>query len=557
MKKTVKSLALVLSFMFTLGAFAGCGGGDSDDGNKNPPTSIESSTPETSEPESSESESSEPEEESFPTARSVVRARNKANQATQQNYDFHFNLTGEVAALGYDKAIEADYQAQYRYDTSTNALKFKRVTSGELLFDSTEYVYSVGDQKVKLVMNDDGEVKKQQVIPSNEEGLTLINKPLTAIVNHLEENNVVDIQESSVSGYEYEARLVLSLENPYLAALYELLGDLGTNVSIKEVTLDNPAAGLAFYFNLENDELTDFKFAANISFPVKFAEVTLSLTYEQEKSSMAINIPQNTDLIVDSTTIENEINTINAAVESVKDAEDYSVDLFAENEFDPAWNKLATVDSYKGRLYKNTVDENVWFNHSYKYKTHHEEDGAEAYEYAIGNMKDGTVYLASYKGDNVYTAMDGVTVDTQFDYMVAPIIQDAQNIDCMKKAVKDEKTTYTLYISKNATLAMQKTIIDLINSNNAEGVLDVENYMNDEYMIKETEIVIEMENGVITKIKALTELKYCPTGGDFTEYNITLTNKMEFLINDKLSKAEDYKAPGKPDGLIDNLESIL
>ena len=68
---------------------------------------------------------------------------------------------------------------------------------------------------------------------------------------------------------------------------------------------------------------------------------------------------------------------------------------------------------------------------------------------------------------------------------------------------------------------------------------------------------ITMENGVLTEIKALTELKYAPTGGEFTDYNITLTNTLEFLINDKLSKAEKYEAPGKADGWVDNLESIL
>lgn len=561
MKKALKVLTVVLSLSLAMGAFVGCGGGKSDNGDS-VPVGVESEEKESVggeslEPETSVPETSEGEEESFPTAKTVLKARKNAVEATKQNYDFHFNLTGEVALLGYDKAIEADYQAEYRYDTSTNALKFKRVTSGELLYDSTEYVYSAGDQRIKVIMNKDGEVKKQQVMLSNEEGLTLINKPLTAIVNHLEEKNVIDIEESSVSGYEYEARLVLAFDNPYLAAVYDLLGCLGTEVSIKDVTLNNPANGLAFYFNLENNELVDFKFEASISFPVAMADVTLALTYEQKKSTKDITIPTTDGLIVESNAIQKEVNAISSAITSVKNSEDYSLDIFARNEFDPAWNKLATVDSYTGRLYKNTDGDNVWFNHSYKYKAHHEEDGAEAYEYALGNLKDGTVYLASYKGDNTYTVVDDVTVDSQFDYMVAPILQNVTNIDCIKKVEKDDVTTYTLYIGKSATLAMQDTIIDLINSNEAEGVVDVNNYMNAEYMIKEAEIVVTMENGVLTEIKALTELKYAPTGGEFTDYNITLTNTLEFLINDKLSKAEKYEAPGKADGWVDNLESIL
>ena len=104
---------------------------------------------------------------------------------------------------------------------------------------------------------------------------------------------------------------------------------------------------------------------------------------------------------------------------------------------------------------------------------------------------------------------------------------------------------------------MQNKILEIINSNDAEGVLDVNNYFNSDYIVEEAEIVIEMKDGKLVGMECLTELKYCPTGGDYTEYNITLTNTIEFVINDRLNKALDYEAPGKVDGFIDNLESIL
>ena len=67
---------------------------------------------------------------------------------------------------------------------------------------------------------------------------------------------------------------------------------------------------------------------------------------------------------------------------------------------------LATVDKYTGRLYKNTIEENVWFNHSYVYKAHHEEDGAETYKYTVGNIQDGSVHLVSRKGKNDITPVE-------------------------------------------------------------------------------------------------------------------------------------------------------
>ena len=136
-------------------------------------------------------------------------------------------------------------------------------------------------------------------------------------------------------------------------------------------------------------------------------------------------------------------------------------------------------------------------------------------------------------------------------------MQKTENIDCLKTVKSGTTETYTLYLNKKGTSALQDTIVDLINSNEAEGVVDVNNYLASEYMIKNAEIVVVIENGTLKTVECLTELKYPPTGGEFTEYNVTLTNKISFAINENIDKAEKYKAPGKPDGFIDNLESIL
>lgn len=562
MKKSVKWLLLSFALTTTMGVFAACGGGSGNGDSSQEAISSSSSVEESVEsPEesvsSSEEVSSSVEEPEILTPAKLLAARANALAETQQNYDFNLNFKGEVAILGYDKAIEADYQGKYRYNSANNELKFKRVTSGALLYDSTEYLYTKNDQKIKVVMDEDGNVKKTEVVPAKDEAITLVNEPLVALINNLKENNIIEISEVNVDGYEYVAKLAFASDNPYLSKILGVVGALGTQVSLKDVTFDNPASGFSFYFNMDGDELVDFKVATSITFPVKLAEVTLSLTYEQKKASDSVQIPAVSGLIVETAQVETELKAINDQITALKQDDDYSLDLFARNEFDPAWNILATVDSYQARLYKNTDGENVWFNHSYKYKAHHEEDGAEAYEFAIGNLKDGTVYVASYKGDNTYSVVEDVSVDTQFDYMVAPVLQNASSIDCIKKVTKDAKTTYTLYLNREGTIDLQDMILDMINSNTAEGVLKTENYLSEDFMVKEAEIVVTMEDGAITEIKCLTELKYAPTAGGYTEYNITLTNEIEFEINKKLSAAGKYKAPGKADGLIDNLESIL
>lgn len=504
-----------------------------------------------------EESSSKEEEKRLPTKKEVVEAREREVEKTEQGYDFIFNLTGVVSALGYDAAVEANYDGAYRYNKETGALSFKRVTSGLLLYDSTEYVYSSNDQQIKVVMNEKNDVKKVEVIPNEELGLTLINQPIVAIIDGLAEENIVEIQESTLTGYSYETKITLASDNALLQKLYGVVGGLGANISLKGVTFDNPLGGISLYFNLTDGKLSDLKISTDVNIPIGGTDTVLTLTYEQKSSTKPIEVPATSGLIIAQADVQAELNKINSAITSLKQADSYSLDIKAENEFDPAWNKIATTDSYIGRLYKNTVDVAVNFNHSYKYKAHHEEDGAEAYEYAVGNIKSGEVYLASYKGSNTYTKMENVTVDTQFDYMVAPILQKTENIDCLKTVKSGTTETYTLYLNKKGTSALQDTIVDLINSNEAEGVVDVNNYLGSEYMIKNAEIVVVIENGTLKTVECLTELKYPPTGGEFTEYNVTLTNKISFAINENIDKAEKYKAPGKPDGVIDNLESVL
>ena len=46
-------------------------------------------------------------------------------------------------------------------------------------------------------------------------------------------------------------------------------------------------------------------------------------------------------------------------------------------------------------------------------------------------------------------------------------------------------------------------------------------------------------------------------GGEYTEYNVTLTNTIQLIVDENLDKAEKYESPSKGDGLLTHLKSIL
>lgn len=78
--------------------------------------------------------------------------------------------------------------------------------------------------------------------------------------------------------------------------------------------------------------------------------------------------------------------------------------------------------------------------------------------------------MVSRKGSNVVTEANGVTVDTQFDYMIKAATVNADSIDCIKKTTNNGRIYYKVYFKKTTSLSIKDKITDIINSNKAKGL---------------------------------------------------------------------------------------
>lgn len=481
------------------------------------------------------------------TAEDVVIARAAVANEDNQNYNFKINLATTLSLGGFSGTANGNYDAMYRSKKSTNELIFKRVTSGSLLYDSTEYISGTGASKIKISADENGLAKKVSVLTQKDEGLNLLNIPFVEIIDHMDAKNLTNIVKLDSGDYKYKANLALASDNRYVQQFLSVIGSMGASVDIADVSFSNIANGIDFFFNMNDDKskLTDFKFGAKLSFPIKGVDTTLALTYEQIANSETILIPSVEGLIIDNENISKELANITNALAKLKNSDTYSLDLEATNNFDPGWKNKAIVDKYYSRLYKNTNDSRIDFNQSFEYKAHTEADGAEKFKYTYGNIEDGSVHLVSRKGTNKVIAVEGITVDTQFDYMVGLATIDANKIDCIKKTVGSNGiTTYSVYMKTDETLSIKDKITEMINSNDAEGVVDVDNYFDaEDYMIHDSVMVVTMSNTDIKSISIDTKIKYCPTGGEYTEERITLTNSIKLDVNANLDKAIEYKAP--------------
>lgn len=482
----------------------------------------------------------------MPTAADVVSSIQKQADAAEQNYDFVLKLSGSINVGAFSSPnANAIYTCNYRYNQKTGDLRFKRVTSGILLYDSTEYIYSSGDSRVTVKMNDEGTVKKV-ITDYKDTELRLINLPFQSLVESLTANEITGIAKD---GSGYTAKLKLSSENAILNKICELLGKMDTSISLKDVQFTNPVSGIDFRFGFANNEISDYSVGASVSIPVSTANVTLDLTYERKASNSAVSIPSVSGFITDKEEIETELSKIDGARNAVKQEAAYSLDLEAVNEMDPGWNVTATKDTYESRLYKHTDETNfTHFNNSYEYHSHHETDGKETYKYTYGNVTDDEfeTYLVSRKGSNTYENAEGVTAETRFDFMTKLFAVTAEKTDCLRKETEGTTDTYTVYLSDDAVVEMMEGIVGILNSNPAQGVVTVENYFNKEdHTVKDAHFTVVVTEGKLVSMELDTEIKYNPTAGEYTERNVTLDNELILKVNDRLEKAQAYTAPKK------------
>lgn len=490
----------------------------------------------------------------MPTAAEIVNARAKVVSEPEQNYDFNLTIKGDFSILGIGSSLSGVYDGMYRYNRNKNEIAFKRTTSGALLADSTCYVFTSGDNRVKATMNGDT-IKKLSVEVEEDQDITMVNLPIVKIVDSITESNIGNVTASEISAYNYSCTLSVGNDDFLYAALAQVIEKLGTGISFKGIELAGKASTL--YFNLTNGRLEDFYLSLQFQINVKAVKVVVNVNYTQRGNTTAISLPdtENSGVMYKTSDIQREVDVINAAISDMKDDDVYSIDLTAKNEFDPGWNKAAIVDSYTARMYKNTIDGVDWFNHSYYYKAHSETSGKETYKYTIGNVNgedeenQGT-WLISRKSSNTQTKLENVTADTQFDFLTATVNQQVDEIDCIGKNVVGTTVTYTVYLSKLATKSVQEKIVGMINTNSYDDVIELDNYFNAENIIKDASIEIVLTDGKISSIVCKTELCYTPTGGDYTDYNITLNNVIELQVNKNLDKAREYAAPTKVKGNI-------
>ncbi len=579
-KSKLLIVVMLLVLVMTLTTLVACkneeappSGGDNT---QTPGTPSEPGTP--SDPSAPSNPSNPTPVEPMPTATSIVTAIQTEDASNVQGYDFKLNINPALTIAGYTGAVNGNYEGKYRYNKTTKELNFMRKTSGALLYDGTENIFTHNDSRIKIKFNEKGDVNSVAVSEKSDEELTMVNLPFESVLTGLKEAGISEIEKNTdetMPAFKYSATMKFDADNAIIKKVLAKVESLGTSIAFKKVEFTNPQGGVKLYFNMNKDcnKIIDMTYSLDLTVDASAAKVKVAITYYQKYATDKVVSPALDGYILDKTAIADTLQKVNNSIAAVKSEKTYSLVMEAKNDFDPGWNNKGIVDSYNAVMYKNTnmlndkgkVDPNgtierIDFNHSYMYKAHTEAENAERYKFTTGNTKDRVVHNVSRKGDNVVKELQGVTADTQFDYLTGMVnFYKAEDIDCIKVVKnKDGSITYKVFVNKTAAYKTQQKILDIVNSNDIEGTIDADNYFN----TQENEIVganLEMvvKNDKFVSINCDTKFKYFPTAGDYTDKKITLKDSVSIVVNSKLDEAKKYEAPEKPDGTISRLADLV
>lgn len=485
-----------------------------------------------------------------PSKEEVVVARSAAAAESVQTYDFTFNFSGTVFGV----SATGLYEGKYRNNKNTGELKFERTTSGALLKDSSVCINQTGSNKIRYNLNKDKSLKSIKAGPQSADDIKMVNMPFVALVDAVKSTNINAVVKSEDPNYQYKTTLSLNPNHEKFAQVFDLFTSINAVADVASISITDIVNGLNLYFSITDGKMYNFSLKTNINIGIKGVPVTLTVAYSQRYNNQAIQMPSTAGFITKAADIATEVSAINTMISELKASPSYSIDLIAKNDFDPGFTKKSIVDRYRARMFKNTNEGRVDFNHSYRVQAHTDEAGKEKFRYTIGNITEAeggvNVFLIDRTpATNKAYAKDSLTADTEFDMLFASVAINASEIDCIKKSTANGITTYKFFMTKEKTLSVQDTIADMIDNVTTDQeqytVLGVNNYLSTDTNVLDAEYSIQVKDGKLIAIDVVTKLSYAPSGGEYTDRKITLNNNINMVVNspDFASKLTDYKAP--------------
>ena len=544
-----KKLAFLIPACLSM-LLAACGGGDKPVSQTTSTTTSQTTSTTTST--TTSSAPADPKE-------AFRQAKDRTVSSVQYQYDF--SLSAKIKFAGAVSFSPATYSGTTYVNTSNEETQFlqQRNISGALVIDSTNYIYNVGTDLVKISADDNKD-------------FSVINHETVESVYDFDKHNfgliLKNLVDADLAKVEFkDSKYVISLHTNFSQdSLLGMLNYIDSKTILKALSAYTKAEwGVSFSvntwatLNTERTYINKFHFDCSVIIKNVFE---IGFEFEQsftKYSGVAISVPLFPDTSVTPDEVKNELNNFKTVVGQSKNAPTSYYDYNVKTTVDHGVSKgnplgLAVNSTTKGFARRQIVGNDVFFNNQllvdsdYKNKDQKGDLVADYDSYrARLNNADKDVYdvLDPKVGFNKYTLLDGYNEDEIDNHYMLPAdsLINYDNIKVIKKTTdsKANTTTYKFGLSTDGVKELLKfynksiridfnrvTIFDIYNIESdfvAKKALLTYTFNNESKKLLDVDIdlkgfYVEKDSGDQVKFRLENEIEY-----DWTKSYTAATTK--------------------------------
>jgi len=391
-------------------------------------------------------------------------ARRNTSQSTAYQYDF--DVKAKIKFAGAVSFSPANYSGTTYVKTNNPDTQFlqKRTLSGALVFDSTNYVYNVGTDLIKISAdeNKDFSVVNHETVSSIYD-FDKFN--FGHILKSLDDNHVL---KATKSGDKYVLTLHTDFSQTSLLGVLNYIDSSLLLKTLNSYTKSQWSVGLVInaWAKLNSDkQLSTFHFDAAVSIKNTF-EIGFELEQRFTKygSGVSITLPTFANTVTTESGVTQEINKVKTALNSSKARTTSYYDYNVKTAVDHGISLsnplgLAVNSKTKGYAKRQIVNDTVYFNNRLEVDSDYKNkdqlgDLVEDYNSYRARLSNGDVYnvLDPTVGFNKYTLLEGYNNDSVDNYYMLPSLDllSFDNIKAVKTTSENNLTTYQFALTTDA-----------------------------------------------------------------------------------------------------------
>ncbi len=394
----------------------------------------------------------------------VKRAKKQTTDLSAYQYDF--NLSAKIKFKNAVSFSPATYSGTTYVNTSAPETQFlqRRELSGLLVIDSTNYIYNVNTDLIKISADED---KDFSVI--NHETVDSIydfdKHNFGYILKNLNDDGFIKVEKS---GERYNLSLKPNFNQD---SLLGMLNHIDSKIILNALnSYTRQEWGVGFKVNtwvtLNSDRsyLTKFHFDASVVIKDTFE---IGFEFEQtftKYSGVSITVPQFANTTTDEAGVNTELNNIKSVVNSAKSAPTSYYKYKVKTTVDHGVSKgnplgLAVNSTTQGIAKRQVTSDTVYFNNRLEVDSDYKNNDQlgnlvkdyDSYRARLNNSSKDVYDVEDPKvGFNKYTLLNGYSEDEIDNYYMLPAnsIFDYSNIKVVKKTTdKNSNTVYKFGLS--------------------------------------------------------------------------------------------------------------